>query len=528
MTKSVKLKDLFEKHKNDIVLCLFILEWIALVIAYITAVVFIDKHVEGLLDLDLSAELVNGNILSKEGGIIAKDWYFSTELRVLNVPLVYAILFRLSDSWHSVRVVSSAILLLILVCSALYCAWNMGLKRIFPLIAMLFILPFSPTYLLFITCGLYYIPHIAFSLFTMGMIFALSNAGKKKMIVLLAVLVLLSCIAGIGGIRMIAVLYLPLVMTVVIMYLAGYGITDKNRFPIIGIFLSFAASMAGLFINGRLHSVYSFQEQKITFTYMDQFYFSERVINPVLDCFGYSDTALDLWTLIRNFFCAFSVLLVIISLIYHLKRKEEEGIFLTVFYIIAMCILLVVFLFTDNQFRIRYYCPVIYFTFFLMAKMFTEIKDSRILVKRGVAVLYVVLACLASFNVYNIYKYCDITKDLRDAGTFLSDNGYINGYAGGYGPQLTELSNGKLDVWNWDGGDIDNQTDPDEIMEWLQKKSHQTGTPVGKVFILLNKEQYSIIPCRDRIKEHKIYENNDYVIFGFDDYGECRNKFEDK
>ena len=76
-----QVKKIYQNNRKICLLALQVLEWLALAVSYLIAVIYIDKYIDGFLDLDLSAELVSGNILSGEGGIITKDWIFSTELR---------------------------------------------------------------------------------------------------------------------------------------------------------------------------------------------------------------------------------------------------------------------------------------------------------------------------------------------------------------------------------------------------------------------------------------------------------------
>ena len=56
------------------------------------------------LDADMASEQLLANLLAQEGGVMSTNWYYSTELRVLNTQLVMAPLFRLFTSWHTVRV----------------------------------------------------------------------------------------------------------------------------------------------------------------------------------------------------------------------------------------------------------------------------------------------------------------------------------------------------------------------------------------------------------------------------------------
>ena len=61
------------------------------------------------LDADMASEQLLANLLAQEGGVMSTNWYYSTELRVLNTQLVMAPLFRLFTSWHTVRVVGSVV-----------------------------------------------------------------------------------------------------------------------------------------------------------------------------------------------------------------------------------------------------------------------------------------------------------------------------------------------------------------------------------------------------------------------------------
>ncbi len=65
------------------------------------------------LDADMASEQLLANLLAQEGGVMSTNWYYSTELRVLNTQLVMAPLFRLFTSWHAVRVVGSVVLILL-------------------------------------------------------------------------------------------------------------------------------------------------------------------------------------------------------------------------------------------------------------------------------------------------------------------------------------------------------------------------------------------------------------------------------
>ena len=170
-------------------------EFAVLFAAFIHHIWFMDKYVDRWLDGDLSAELVEGEILSKEWGIIAKDWMFSTELRVLNVPQVFSFFFHFTHDWHTVRILSAAVLVVILIFSVIILAKSMGIKH-YPLLGLIFALPFSADYNNYVIYGLYYIPHIATVFLTAALVMQILNSdSKKKRAVLLIFAIVLSVLA---------------------------------------------------------------------------------------------------------------------------------------------------------------------------------------------------------------------------------------------------------------------------------------------------------------------------------------------
>ena len=59
---------------------------------------------------DDSSELVMSRLLSKEGGILSGNWYYSTELEILNTQLVYSLLFHFTSDFKFVRIAGQIIL----------------------------------------------------------------------------------------------------------------------------------------------------------------------------------------------------------------------------------------------------------------------------------------------------------------------------------------------------------------------------------------------------------------------------------
>lgn len=115
------------------------------------------------LDADMASEQLLANLLAQEGSVMSTNWYYSTELRVLNTQLVMAPLFRLFTSWHTVRVVGSVVLILLYLAAWFWFGRSAKLKYSGLLGAGLLVLPYGALYRQYVLEGLYYIPHIAIS-----------------------------------------------------------------------------------------------------------------------------------------------------------------------------------------------------------------------------------------------------------------------------------------------------------------------------------------------------------------------------
>ena len=88
---------------------------ILFVAAFVVYCCFYIFNIDDILDSDISSEMVLGELLSKEHGIISPNWFYSTEIRVLNNQIVFSILLTLFHSYHIARVLSGIILVMIIM-----------------------------------------------------------------------------------------------------------------------------------------------------------------------------------------------------------------------------------------------------------------------------------------------------------------------------------------------------------------------------------------------------------------------------
>lgn len=107
------------------------LPWVWFALMFVIYMIYLNAHATQHLDSDMSSEMVLAKLLAGEGGILSENWYYSTELRVLNTQIVLSLFFRIFNSWHMVRIFSSAVLMLILLASFFISAGRWGAGNYF-------------------------------------------------------------------------------------------------------------------------------------------------------------------------------------------------------------------------------------------------------------------------------------------------------------------------------------------------------------------------------------------------------------
>lgn len=181
-------------------------------------------HVTGnYIDSDASSELVLAKQLSETGNIISRDWFYSTELRVLNTQLIYAPLFHIFSDWHLVRFSGAIILQAIYMLSYGFMLNQGGFgKSDFFLSGSLLLLPVSVAYGRIMLYHCYYIPHIALSFFLVGLFLGFVKGAALSPVkdcIRLGFLLFFSFIGGLGGIRQLMITHAPMILLILLLCL---------------------------------------------------------------------------------------------------------------------------------------------------------------------------------------------------------------------------------------------------------------------------------------------------------------------
>lgn len=500
---------------------------------------FLYRYTVYTLDSDASSELVLARHLADAGGgILSKNWYYSTEVKFLNDQLAFELMFFFTDNWRVARMGGTLILLALLLISFYYFCRETGCKEHFPLLGALMLLPLSETYFAFFLKFTYYIPYVVtdFVVIAAGIQFAADEGRKKYPAMILAVL--LSLAAGVLGFRMLLNLYIPLVLAV-LLFLWLNKAPPLSKKLLAGTGMVTGAALIGCIINQTiLVKQYPFSD----YTTLSFANFSlqgvEKLLSGMLEVLGYRSgesvfsqallpTALSGILLLLCFFCAGYILF--------RREKFSAAQQIAAYYYLAAILALCLLYCLTNMHFMSYHS--IQATIHGLPLLFMCFGNRELFGKpgRGILLGLTCFALVCGALQYNDMRKEDKTRALREAAQFLAESDYTEGYASFWlGNVTTELSNGAVELWVWDENNLAELQDPDAIGPWLQSKAHATPPAAGKVFILLSaNENYFCNFTKNLEEDNVIFKSanytpealDEYIIYGFDSYDEMRRQF---
>ncbi len=523
------------------------ISFLLLIATFVGAICFFNIKIDYLINSDAASELILGKLLASENRILSENWFYSTELRVLNTQIFYSLFFKLTNDWHLVRIAAYASMYAVMLflygvlCRALKCR-----RSYYALTAALLLLPFSNEYFLIVLQGAYYIPHISITFITLAFVeFYIKEKGNKAKI-LFIMAVVLSIIAGMGGPRQVIVLYLPLAFSAFVIVLikwkdhvaVGEGGFNLKKIDIgIQKYVLFSRTMfigalAGYVFNIIvLSKKYEFSLwENIAYTKLD-FSRLAQILTGFLSVFGFSTGSVFSIATLFNFLCMCWIVFTIIAIVYAVShRKNIPGSFYryAVFVLCTYVVFILLYTFTDLAYVDRYCIPVNVLSIPLLAAFFSHVKF-REQAKNTAIVLLATFVIICSIVHYIEWYKRDDTAEFRNITEVLEEKEYYNGYASFWnGNILTELSNGTVDVWSW-GADIgENWRGIDAVStvwHWLQLREHTILYPEGKVFVLFEREQLERLVDKEQFDTAEIlYQSDKYIMFGYESDFILRNE----
>ncbi|WP_026662040.1 hypothetical protein [Butyrivibrio proteoclasticus] len=571
-----ELKTVDNKNGRDKKLNIFM--WAFMVLGALFTLFLIWKKDFYMENSDIASDMILGKLLSQEGGILSKNWFYSTELHVIHTQLVYKLLFYIwPDNWLMVRLAAAVIFLILIVSSFLFMTRALGLEKEGLLAASILTWPFGQWYVRIVTFGQSYVTYFIIAFISMGLFFR-AVQGKKRLIyaVLLAII---SFAAGLGGVRLLMICYAPLFATSLVVvcfaHFAGFagwrgakefGTSAKAAF--IYALIPFVFSCIGLGINRKvLCEKYHFQDQ-FRETWRD-FSFS-RILDTLSDSltlFGWhAEVGFVSWQGLINCLNFLLIVGIIISIIFVYRKfwRFQPIVQLFLVYTGMLTLITTVVLSCSNKYYSYYWLPVIpYFLVILGIGVFNAGKDGIREIpedkaditnsipentddngtknktvadyignyRNVVCGLIAAAIAFASVSVYADPNPQDQYQDyaITDAIEWLKNSDYEQGFGMFWSSNVIKaLTNGRIDMHTV--MDIDHIDDITSEYPWLQEVRHTEELPEGRFFVIVSARDYDFGNQSSAMifgmSDHLVYGSDSAYIYGFesmDDFVNARN-----
>lgn len=407
---------------------------------------------------DDSSELVMSRLLSKEGGILSGNWYYSTELEILNTQLVYSLLFHFTSDFKFVRIAGQIILTILFLGSYYFCLYSMDSQKAenrFWKTAFLTILPISSAWI-YLIMKAYYIPITGIGFLALGLACQAQKEGlsKKRKAVLFALGSVLAFVSCLEGLRHIQLAYLPLVAGFLWIWWNERENKEWNdsmfHLPRGFLFsvgwLCFA--LAGYLVNaGILSKVYHYDTQEKTFfpaeIMLETF---QNVLNAFLNVTGYEgEYELVSFGGICNALAVVFALTIVYCLwkvVRNMRTMSLQMQLVSAYVLLSFGIGMFIYILVDRvEARWVMSGSVALFLLLLLLENLPWRKGYVLL-----AAFYMVMIVLGGREYKNICANTQ-NEELRDVYEFIMNSDYTFGYSTFRpGNLMTELTNGKIDL----------------------------------------------------------------------------------
>ena len=510
------------------------LPWLWMAAAYLFDLWYQLVPGKWIVDSDLASEMILSDLLNKEGTIISHNWFYSTELKVVNLQWFYRLgLLIFPNDWHLARTFGMAITLALFAAAMLFFVKCAGLGRAGQWMVGTLLWPFGQHYLVYAIYGGYYLVYTFFYMLVLALVLRSLNADKKHCALQWVLACVITAVAGMNGVKQLMVFHAPLCLAAAILLvlaLHSCGKTDwkaaldacrKEVRLLAASLVTAVAAAAGYFVsNAVLSRMYDFKSYNFIVWNRDEDWFTlDRILMDFFHEFGYENgsgvfhfggiaAAVGLLLGCWMFFC-------IVRLLLRLDKLERNDKLLVLLLVAMLAVCGVAYTYFHEY----------YLYFWLMnmpvaiAVMAVEIKteDFHILGARqllgvGLAACFT-LCAVSTVRQEQEHPYL-AHKGLNTAAEWLVDNGYTQGYSTFWnGNAMTELTSGKLEVWTLQS------LDRDDVPNWLQPKSHLTTDPEHP-FLLIDTETDGPAENAKLIQYGdctEVYNDGRYVIYDFAD-----------
>lgn len=527
--------------RQKIVLLSVLLGTVMLMIVY-TAYTATVQHVNS----DLGSEIWLGKICAQNHTFWPLDWYYSTEIRLLNTQFFSALGFFLTDNWNTVKAIQSFCTCAVLFFAVWYLLNQLEVKnwwlKFFACIAA--ICPWS--YLAwYVGAGEnYYIPHAVMSIVYVATFIKLT-CHKESVSHFKALLIFFfvhAFVSGLSSIRYIMIFVFPFALTMIIlearapdrkaeMYeCKGFWIENKSVFySVSGLILSGFGYVCNNVIFRRL---WTFSEwNSISFNHFGETTLRD-IFGGLVRMFGYNEgIAVFSPGGIINVLVYIALIMLVASLISALKKNlPKSNQIVLVFFIVTM--IFNTFLYIHVDYIARYYYPIIIYVIPILVILLAN-ADFSDLHNYFLGVVWGTLLVTSSFATIQNRLVTDNNKDKYAVTDFLLKNDFDFGYATfGNATVITYISNGCIEMGNLKKAeDHDSHitiTSTYDYDTWLTPKHiySDENHKDKKVFLLVSQDQYTAsADLRIFTTGKLVYDDTWYRVYEYENHAAFKNGF---
>ncbi|MBR6316502.1 MAG: hypothetical protein IKR58_05830 [Lachnospiraceae bacterium] len=512
-------------------------------------------YLNHLMHSDMAAEVILSKLLRDRGELISKEWFYSTEIRILYSHLVMTPLFYIFSDFHTVKVLSIFIFLVLLLLAFHFFAKKLELSLPARLLAAALLLaPWSNEYLDMMFLGNFYTSQTICMYLYLG--FALSCAGwfalggrdiskvvNGRLMLRFVLLAVFSLLLGLSGLRYPACLFAPMVLALFTNVIRQIVQTDSssesdeesddqrlkkqsllqvNLYPLLEQCFLTVFAFAGFLINKfYLSTHYSFDNTSavrfVPFADVPGRFL--KAFQLMAQLVGFRDdvpvmSRLWLAGVLKVIFLIVLVLMTLYLLIQSRALLSPVQQLLGYYFIFHFLINFFMLVFTDVLQQYRYWIPV-YIIGVFFAGIFMDKVVFRSGLLRNLLPAFLLITALSSLysELWQDVKFNDCEKRVGYMD-FLEKEGYNFGYATFWNGPVTEyLSNGKIHVGDFTGDEQGNIVP----YEWLtQKDYYREGYHTGKTFLLLARtEEAGMLKGEYTVMDDakKVYEDEYYAVY---------------
>lgn len=494
----------------------------AFAISVIAYIYIIATRIDYLLDSDMSSEIVLAKLIFDDKSILIHDWHYSSEIRVIYMQLFMAPLFLFTSNWHVIRVTATIMMATVFMLSLFFFMSSIQQKKFFPLVATFLLLPFMPNYFWHIFQCLFYNINIVFSLLILGLYFYLLRIkNNKNYYILVSILAIISFITGLCGIRNLINIFIPSGICVTILWIfnkkqhVSKQYNRSNLFFLVMCVIGLIGTI-GYVILTNFYSVggaFGYQNEiKLTFNF-----------SALLTTWNGFLIALNLpQNVFTNIILLASFALLLFLTVKKVSPLKYHEKFLILYFGLYILIYIFIYCFTDMFYSERYFTQITTFFPILVIILFTQIGTKinwvKYLKKTSLFIIGMIIFTITLHNSLYLYSRMDSTQDFRAITQILLNNNCYDGYMINYhlkrGSEITELSNGKINIRPYITGPdrIDPKfTNIDIRLNWLTSDRQYATKPEGKVFVAFGNYEY------DNYQIASFFTDHSYLVF--DDYG---------